>query len=71
MTNKTDDILSNRNFKVKETIKKVLQYGAMSGHPKWLPEKNWDILKDFYKKLNGGKEFKSDGTKLSAFGAKI
>jgi len=65
MTNKTDDV------NVKDTIKKVLQYGAMWGHPKWLPQKNWTILKEFYKKLNNGKEFKSDGTKPSAYGDKI
>ena len=49
--------------KVKETIKGLLQYGWMWGHPNHIKKDNWDALHEFYKEeLNNGKDFKPDET---------
>jgi len=44
---------------IKKTFEKLLQYGWMWGHPKYIDAKGWDDLKEFYKtELNDGKDFK-------------
>ena len=49
--------------KLKEALGAVLQYGWMWGYPKHISKEHWNIIRETYKELNGGKDFKPDETK--------
>jgi len=49
--------------KLKEALGAVLQYGWMWGHPKHISREQWENIRESYKELNGGKEFKPNKNK--------
>jgi len=49
--------------KLKEALGAVLQYGWMWGHPKHINREQWENIRESYKELNGGKEFKPNKNK--------
>jgi len=49
--------------KLKNALGAVLQYGWMWGHPKHINREQWENIRESYKELNGGKDFKPDKNK--------
>ena len=51
------------NKKIVKALGAVLQYGWMWGYPRYISMEDWQSIKDAYKELNSGKEFKPDTSK--------
>jgi hypothetical protein len=49
--------------KLKKALGAMLQYGWMWGYPRHISREDWDIIRNVYKELNGGKDFKPDKSK--------
>jgi len=49
--------------KLKNALGAVLQYGWLWGHPKHISREQWENIRESYKELNGGKDFKPDKNK--------
>ena len=49
--------------KLKEALGAVLQYGWLWGHPKHISREQWENIRESYKELNGGEDFKPDTNK--------
>ena len=51
--------------KLEEALWAVLQWGYMWGHPRYISSENWEIIRESYKDLNGGKDFEPDTTQVA------
>jgi len=49
--------------RLKEALGSVLQYGWIWGHPKHISREHWENIRESYKELNDGKEFRPNKNK--------